>query len=310
MTKKIVTIGGGSGQSSLLRILKNINDIEISSVVTMSDSGSATGELIKKYNCLPTGDVVKCLIALARDEEGAKILLQRIKSDNILNRHYLANFALMSMADFCGDFLEAVKAWEQILETKGKVLPVTTDHITLVAETETGEKIVGEAAIDINEDENRSKIADVFLESDNKKKIKANSEVLSALLKADFIFLSYGDLYTSIIPNLLVPGVVESINKSKAKLVYLVNLETKEGETDGFEGEDFVLKLEKYLKRKIDIILTHENEQKNLVSFSYDTVWQDRIIIKKDLIAENATKLKRDSEKMKQAIEQIIDKNL
>lgn len=308
MNKKIVTIGGGHGQSSLLQFLKKINGVDITAIVSMFDNGSSTGELMKKYNCLPTGDIVKCLVALAKEEELIrKFFLKRIKASNVLDRHYLINFALVGMDNFSGDFIKSLEALSDILEVQGKVLPVTIDKADLVAELEDGSIIEGETNIDIPEIGDRARIKNINISRET----KLLDQARIALEEADYIILTYGDLYTSLLPNFLVNGMRDSIINSKAKIIYFPNIITKKGETDNFQGEDFALEVEKYLGKKIDIIIANNQEPKppfegEFVKFNSSDDWEGRSIIQANLLDPLGTGHKRDKIIMKEILEKIL----
>lgn len=251
---KLVTIGGGTGQFALLSALKNIPDIEISAIVSMVDSGGSTGKLRDEYGVLPPGDVLKCLIALSPYKDARNILQTRFQTGKLKN-HNAGNMLLVFLSQYLGnDFLSAVEELGKILNIKGKVLPVTTDKATLVAELDNGQMIFSESEIDLRSQS--GKIKKTFLVP-HSGKMEINPEAKTAIEKADYIFIGPGDLFTSITPNFLVPGVAESFRKTKAKIVYVLNIMTKYAETNDFTAKDFVEKIEKYLGRCVDVVLAN-----------------------------------------------------
>lgn len=256
---EIVTIGGGSGQFILLSALKEIKGINITAIVAMSDSGGSSGLLRDKLGVLPPGDILKCLIALSPYKEARAILQSRFPKGT-LKGHNPGNMLLSQLSTFTNDFPLAVQAMGEILNIKGRVFPVTTDRNTLTAELSDGNRIFGESAIDVPRGQNRATIKNVFLVPHHCDEIQVYPPVLDAIRKANFILLGPGDLYTSIIPNLLVPKVADAIKESEAWLMYLVNIMTKYGETNDFKAIDFILKLEEKIGRSVDLAMLNNTK--------------------------------------------------
>lgn len=258
---KLVTIGGGAGQYVLLSGLRDLKGVEITSIVSMVDSGGSTGRLRDEFGVLPPGDALKCLLALSPNREFArKILLTKLKKENRLKGHNAGNMLITMFAQYAGNFPDGLEAMSEILNIKGTVLPVTTDRATLVAELADGEHIYGETEIDIPKTDKKRKIIRTFLVPHHSGSIKVYPPVLEAIKGADHIIVGPGDLYSSITPNFLVPGVAEEIRKSSAKLMYVVNIMTKFGESDKFTVNDFVGKIESMINRKLDHILVNNQE--------------------------------------------------
>ena len=182
---KVVTIGGGTGQFTLLSALKNIKNVELTSIVSMVDSGGSTGRLRDEYGVLPPGDILKCLIALSPYREARQILQTRFLFNEKLKNHNAGNLLLVFLSQYLGgNFVEAIDALGNILNIKGRVLPVTTDKATLVAELENGELVFSEAEIDTR---NKSeKIKRTFLVP-HSGKLEINSAAKEAIVNADFI---------------------------------------------------------------------------------------------------------------------------
>src|SRR6056297_458263 len=245
MSKKIVTIGGGSGQYVLLSGLRDLVDFEVTAVVSMVDSGGSTGRLRDELGILPPGDILKCILALSPHRDSVRHLLQkRFRSNPKLAEHSVGNMLLTMLSQYCNDFTQGVKALGEVLDIKGEVLPVTTDKATLVAELTDGSWLYGESAIDVPRGNQREKIKKTFLVPHHSETIQVYPRVLEAIKEADYIILGPGDLYTSIIPNVLVKGVKEELGRAKAELIYLANIMTKFGETENFTAKDFMEKIE------------------------------------------------------------------
>jgi len=253
---KIITIGGGTGQFTLLSALRELADIDITAIVSMVDSGGSTGKLRDEYGVLPPGDILKCLIALSPYKEAREILQSRFSVHDRLRGHNAGNLLLTFLTQYLSNnFVEATKALGEILAVKGKVLPVTTDKATLVAELEDGRHVYSESAIDVGR-EKRGKIRKTFLVP-HTGHLEVSAEALAEIAAADFIIIGPGDLYTSVIPNFLVPGVREAIEKSAAKLIYIANIMTKFGETHGFTVRSFVDEVERHLGKRVDALVAN-----------------------------------------------------
>jgi len=254
--KNVVTIGGGSGQFTLLNSLRLIPNINITAVVSMADSGGSTGILRDQYGVLPPGDVLKCLIALSPYEDARAILQTRFSKHSLLHNHNAGNFLLTFLSNHTGgDFPAAIEAIGEILKIQGRVIPVTIDKVTLVAELTNGEHIYGEQAIDTRRKNGYIGIKRVTL-IPHHGSIAVYPPAVEALKEADYIIVGPGDLFTSIIPNFLVKEVSRAVEKnSKARYIYIMNLLTKYGETHDFTPSDFFKTISYYIKRKFDTVL-------------------------------------------------------
>lgn len=256
--KNIVTIGGGTGTYvSLSGLKKYVDTVSLTAVVTTADSGGSTGRLVDQFGYLPVGDVRMALAALARSDTEPNMLRELFlyrfeRGEAGLKGHNLGNLLLVALADLSGSEAEAIQAASRILNVAGVVLPVTEQHITLVAEYENGTKVHGEANIDTHpKDAQTTPIVSVSLESN----APAYPPVLKAIREADIVVLGPGDLYTSIIPNLLVEGVSDALQKTEGRLVYVANLMTKCGQTDSMSVTDHVQAITKYIGRTPDTVL-------------------------------------------------------
>src|SRR3990170_4224119 len=249
---KIVVFGGGTGIFNLLRGLKRYTS-NIVAIVTMMDSGGSSGRLRDEFGHLPPGDVRQALVALSPDDRSSLTLRQlfnyRFSKGEGLEGHTFGNLFITALSEITGGTDKAIREAGRILGIRGVVYPVTLTHSNLVARLEDGSEIVGETNIDIRKEKPGVKIDYVYLDP----KAYAYPEVLKEIDTADVIVLGPGDLYTSVIPNLLVEGIAESINYSRAKKVYICNLMTKHGESDSFAASDFVREIRTYLENgKLD----------------------------------------------------------
>lgn len=321
--KKIVTIGGGSGQFILLSGLRELDDTHTTAIVSMVDSGGSTGRLRNELGILPPGDILKCIMALSPYQTAGRcIMLKRFKKDSRLAGHSAGNMLLTMLSRYTGDFPASVAALAEILEVEGTILPVTIDRATLVAELMDGNRIYGEEAIDRPLETLREKIKDVFLVPHHHAAISAYPPVLDAIEAADYIFIGPGDLYTSIIPNLIVPGVKQALQQTEAKIYFFVNIMTKFGETHQFSGKDFVVKLEACLGRHLDGHIANATKPSRKILDIYceqksdfvhidrtDPFWEDRNLHLVDLLDTKEMTARHDPEKLCQIITKIISRS-
>lgn len=228
---RIVAIGGGTGLSALLRGLKKCTPY-ITAVVTVADDGGSSGRLRKDYGMLPPGDIRNCILALADVEPVMERLLQYRFRDGELRGHSVGNLLIAALTDLSDGFQPAVHALSDVLAITGKVYPVTEDNVALRAQFRDGSCTEGESAIPLASIERRVGIERIGLMPENPRPLP---EVLAAIAEADAVVLGPGSLYTSVIPNLLVPGMSEAIHNSRAACVYIANIMTQPGETDGYD---------------------------------------------------------------------------
>lgn len=315
----IVTIGGGSGQFALLSGLRSLALFNISAVVSMMDSGGSTGRLRDELGILPPGDILKCILALSPHQDIARsILLKRFTADRRLIGHNAGNMLLTMLSRYTGSFPSGISALAEILDVRGQILPVTIDRATLVAELTDGSRVFGERAIDTPRGTQREKIRDVYLVPHHSDAISVYPPVLNAISQADYIIMGPGDLFTSIIPNLIVPGLMEAICRSSAPLLFVINIMTKFGETNNFEAFDFVEKLEQHTGRRIDGVIynTRKPEEKLLHQYSRQKSefvkidkdhpdWGDRNIYVADLLETSGGIIRHHSYKLAKVIERI-----
>ena len=240
--ENIVVIGGGTGLFTILKGLKK-HRVELSAIVTMMDNGGSSGVLRDEFGTLPPGDIRRCLVALSDSPETMKELLQyRFHRGTGLKGHTFGNLFLTVLKEITGSDENAIKEAERLLNIRGHVIPVTHDDVQLCAELDNGTKVRGESIIPLKG--RKQKIKRVYL----RPHARISRDALKTITFADLIVLGPGDLYTSIIPNLLVEGVLETIEKSDARKVFVCNLATKHGETDGFHLSNFIQIMQTYLQ--------------------------------------------------------------
>lgn len=230
---KVVAIGGGTGLSMLLRGLKK-EPLDITAIVTVADDGGSSGMLREELRIPPPGDIRNVLVALSETEPMFEKLLQhRFQNGNGLSGHSLGNLLIAALTSITGDFVKGIRELSHILNVKGSVLPAANQSIILGAVMKDGTVVKGESQIP----KANKQISRVYLEPEN---IEPLPESLQAIREADLIILGPGSLYTSVLPNLLVPQIADEISRSKAKKVYICNVMTQRGETDDFSASDHV----------------------------------------------------------------------
>lgn len=318
--QKLVTIGGGSGQFALLSGLRDLKSIDITAIVSMVDSGGSTGRLRDELGILPPGDVLKCVLALSPQRDIIRtLLLKRFAGDSRLKGHNAGNMLLTMLAEYTGSFPTGVESLAEILDARGTILPVTVDRATLVAELTDGSRIYGQQAIDIPRETQREKIRDIYLVPHHGDTISVYPPVISAIKDADHIIIGPGDLFTSIIPNLLVQDVKEAFKKTSAKIYYIINIMTKFGETHNFTGYDFVRKIEEHIGRRVDGIIYNNKKPEKTILDNYrkqkaefvaidenGTLWENRTIFMSDLLSDAGGIVRHDSKKLALLIKDII----
>ena len=255
--KKIVTIGGGTGQYNLLRGLKNY-DVDLSAIVSIVDTGGSSGELRTSFGVLPPGDIRNCLLALTDDFrlKDLKGLFEYRFSEakgTGLSNHSMGNLILTALNKKHGNLGDATKVAASILDIKGKVLPVSIENTNIYAKTQSGKILEKEEKISYGDFEER--IKDLWL----KPKAHIYGDAAKEIREADLIVICPGLLYTSIIPNFLVEGFKKAIEASNAKICYVCNLVSGKG-TSGFNVEDFIQEIEKYLGKELDYVICNKKK--------------------------------------------------
>jgi uncharacterized cofD-like protein len=248
---RIVAIGGGTGLSSLLRGLKTYTS-NLYAIVTVADDGGSSGRLRDEYRILPPGDFRQCLIALADAEPLMKQLFDHRFKEGSLNGHSFGNLFIMAMADVTGNFEHALRESGKVLAVKGTIVPSTLQDVTLVASIN-GHTVEGESKIPMQ----NAPITRVFLKPDG---AQVNPEAAQAILNAELVVIGPGSLYTSILPNLLVEGMVEAIKASPALKVYICNLASQRGETDGYDVDDYLRVIREHVGSNLfDFVVVNSN---------------------------------------------------
>ena len=258
---KIVCLGGGIGTVQMLRGLR-LYTHNITGIVSMADDGGSGGRLRRLYSIPPPGDLINCLAALSNAEPLLLELLTYRFKGGALDQQSAGSIFLTSLEQVTGSFEAAITAAAQLLEVRGEVLPVTLDNVQLCAELEDGTKLHGEKNIDVPNGM-RASISRTWLEPE----ANINPKAQAAFAKADLIVIGPGDLYTSLIPNLLVKGVPEAITQSRAKKIYIGNLMTKYGETQNFGAEDFVRAIEEHLSLDHAVFNTRKPAENVLLEY-------------------------------------------
>ena len=316
--QKIVVVGGGSGSSNILRGLKK-HDVDLTAIVTMFDSGGSTGLLRSELGYPSLGDLRQCLVALGDDRHDTKrfgeALQFRFGSKTSVNGHNVGNLLLAALTSLSGDLEKAIDDIGSLLHVSGRVIPVALDQAELCAELEDGKFIQGESNIDLRGTV-LPRIVRVFLSEE----VDANPNAIQAISEADAIVFGPGDLYTSIIPNLLPTGMTEAIASSKATKLFLCNLMTKRGETDDFKASDFLKVMTNYLGRDcLDWFIVNSERPDEYIEKSY--ISERAFFVEPDLdavkrlvkgvrvlpLATCETSLRHDPEKTAKAVLDAID---
>ena len=265
--KKVTIFGGGTGMSTLLKGLKEF-PLDITSIVSVCDDGKSTGKLRKEFNIPAMGDIRRVMISLSETEPlMEKLLNYRFSSNSELNEHTVGNLLLTAGTQITGNLSDGIKSISKVLNLKGKVIPFSEDNIVLSAIMEDGSIVNGEHYIT----ESPLKIKKVYYE----KEPEICDEVFDSIDESDLIILSMGSLYTSIIPNLLSKKIIEKLDKTSAKIMYVCNMVTQPGETDDFKVSDHLKILNSYLgAHKIDIVVANTGSIDKEIAEKYSTLEQ------------------------------------
>ncbi len=276
MALKLACIGGGSGLSALLSGIKQYADLHcaedsiidldsLAAIVTVSDDGGSSGRLVEEFDVLPPGDIRRLLFTLSDADELAGLFEYRFSSNGELGGHTIGNILLTALTELKGNFPKAIQAASRLLSVRGQIIPVTLDYTVLCAELADGEIVRGESTIPTRE--NREPIKRVFFEPRENGKThhppgelyecQAHETAIDALLSADVIIIGPGSLYTSIMPNLVIKGIVDAIQRSDAMKIYVCNVMTQPGETDGYAVTDHVNALFDHAKIALQYVLVN-----------------------------------------------------
>lgn len=264
-SKKIVVMGGGTGTFTVLTGLKHY-PVDLSAIVSIADNGGSTGILRDELGVLPPGDTRQCLVALSAGDDVLRSLFNYRFTEGSLSGHNFGNLFLSALEKVSGDPLSAVREAHRILNVKGRVIPVAAKATHLFAELEDGKVIEGEHAIDEMEGE-RAPIARCFLSP----AVDANQEAIMAIEQADAVVIGPGDLYTSLMPILLVNGIPEALAHTRARRIYVLNLVTKHGETDGYSASMYTDVIAKAIApAPVDAVLVNTERPPESILERYD----------------------------------------
>ncbi|MUK89109.1 uridine diphosphate-N-acetylglucosamine-binding protein YvcK [Ornithinibacillus sp. L9] len=310
---RIVVIGGGTGMPVLLRGLKNL-PIHLTALVTVADDGGSTGRIRNEMAIPAPGDIRNVIAALSEVEPMIIQLFQhRFSIGNGLSGHSMGNLLLAAMTSITGDFYTGIKEISRVLNVKGEIIPISNENLTLHAEMEDGSIVAGESNIPLA----NKRIQRVFLDPED---VKPLPNAIKAIDEADLVVISPGSLFTSIMPNIIIPKIDEAIRRSKSKVVYVCNVMTQAGETTGFSAADHVQAIYNHVGEGcIGSIIVHNEPidreirdlyaEENAAPVVYDT---DRLlnmglkIIEGDIIDHNRSTLRHDTTKIAKLLYSLI----
>lgn len=307
---KIVAIGGGTGLSTLLRGLKDYTS-NLTAIVTVADDGGSTGRLRQEFGVVAPGDIRQCIAALAESEPLMSRLFQyRFGGGTGLEGHSFGNLFIVAMSEVTGNFETAIHEASRVLNVRGAILPSTLEDVTLSARTHENELVYGEHNIS----ERGSGIREVFL---NPRSAEAHPDAVHAILEADLVVIGPGSLYTSVLPNLLVDGIRKALAASTAMRIFICNVATQHGETDGFSVADHLLAIERHAgKGIIHAVLANNN-----IAPALPEAWRSRAVpvsnngmdafagvtlIEADVVAEQ-NRYRHDPEKLAATVVRMYD---
>ena len=312
--KKVVVIGGGHGQSAILRGIKKIEEIDITAIVTVADDGGSTGRLRRHFHIPAMGDIRNVLISLGESETLLATLMDyRFESsgdtDEDVMGHNLGNLILTAMTQSCGSFMESITTLCKVLNVRGDIIPATSQVITLFARMQDGTIVRGESNIpNIS-----NRIREVFYEE----KVSATPAAIEAILNADVVVLGIGSVYTSILPNLIIPEIKEALEKSKAKVVYYCNAMTQPGETDGYSLEDHVEAF-RHHGSDVDMVVMADDEipdeilQRYHDEGSIEVKMKENVhdyeVMKCSLLDFSRSLVRHDSDKIRESLQLILER--
>ena len=305
MKRKVVVLGGGTGSSTLLRGLKEF-PLDITAIVSVCDDGNSTGVLREEFSIPAVGDIRRVLVALSETEPLVmKLFNYRFRTTSDLDGHTVGNLLLTASSEITGNLSDGIEALSKVFNLKGKVVPLTEDNVVLMGEMSDGVIIEGE--------HNITKYGKHIKRVYYKEEPIPTQEAVKALEEADLIVLSMGSLFTSVIPNLICDGIIQAIDRSNAKIMYVCNMVTQPGETEDFKVSDHVKFLNQYLgKHKVDVVLANNGkidiemakryeslEQKDAVELDMETtsslveqvIADDYVTVKNNLLRHNVLKL-------------------
>lgn len=267
MKRKVVVLGGGTGLSALLRGLKEF-PVDLTAIVSVCDDGRSTGVLREEFSIPAVGDIRRVLVALSETEPLVMELFNyRFHTTSDLDGHTVGNLLLTASSEITGNLSDGIEALSKVFNLKGKVVPLTEDNVVLMGEMADGSVVEGEHNITVN----RNAIKRVYY----KEEPVPTKEAIHALEEADLIVLSMGSLFTSIMPNLICAEIVNAIDRSKGKLMYVCNMMTQPGETDEFKVSDHIKLINQYLgKRKVEVVVANDGKIEEEMARRYESLEQ------------------------------------
>lgn len=321
--KKIVVIGGGTGTVAVLLGLKQFSDYQLSVIVSMTDDGGSNAVVRDEFGLLPLSDVRKSIIALAENDSQLlrELFTYRFSKGDGLSGHTLGNLMMMAAADISGSEEAAIKRLSVLFNVKGQVIPVTLEQTSLVAEYASGTRVKGEHLIDEPE-QDVGRIKELSLSV----LVKANPAAIKAIQTADVIVVGPGDLYTSTLANIIVPGIAEAIQNSAAQVIFVNNLMTKRGQTQGMAASDLLAEVTRYVGRVPNYTVVHKGQFAPIILEKYavrgeypieDNLPKNTIVVRADLASDTETKrdvgdtlvrslIRHDAQKLAQTLRTII----
>ncbi len=321
-------MGGGTGTFVMLTGLK-VYPYHLSAIVTMSDSGGSNKRIRDEFGMLPTSDIRQCFVALSEEKGRAgllrKLFMYRFEKGNGISGMTFGNLFMAALSDIVGSQEEAIRQTGKVLRIAGSVIPVSFSHTNLFATYEDGHTVDEEHLIDEPVHDGTLRITKMTL----KPRPKANPHAIQAIAQADIITIGPGDLYTSLLPNLLVPGIAEAIKKSKAKKVFVLNLMTKYGQTYNITAKGHIKIMEKYLGKTLDYIVVNDAQYPKAVLQKYKKLKEFPVVddlsekdyyrvIRKPIVAEQLIEksqadtlvrslIRHDDSKLAKVITEIIE---
>ena len=294
---KITVIGGGTGSTTVLEGLKKKKDLDLNVIVGMMDDGGSNAVVRDEFGLLPLSDLRKSIIALSQENENQmlrNLFTYRFSQGNGLKGHTLGNLLMIAMTEITGSEIEAIEMFKYFFSVTGNIIPVTLDKVHLVAEYDDGSKVVGEHLIDEPEDD--KKIVKFYFDN----KAQAYQGAVDTIMSSDYIIIGPGDLYTTTLANIIVDGIPQALQKTKAKLIFISNLMSKKGQTRGLTLESMLSLVEGYIGRKFDYVLVNngripQKAYKRYIKqgehiFKDDIKKNGREIIRADLVANSVIK--------------------
>jgi uncharacterized cofD-like protein len=294
---KITVIGGGTGSTTVLEGLKKKKDLDLNVIVGMMDDGGSNAVVRDEFGLLPLSDLRKSIIALSQENENQmlrNLFTYRFSQGNGLKGHTLGNLLMIAMTEITGSEVEAIEMFKYFFSVTGNIIPVTLDKVRLVAEYDDGSKVVGEHLIDEPEDD--KKIVKFYFDN----KAQAYQGAVDTIMSSDYIIIGPGDLYTTTLANIIVDGIPQALQKTKAKLIFISNLMSKKGQTRGLTLESMLSLVEGYIGRKFDYVLVNngripEKAYQRYIKqgehiFKDDIKKNGREVIRADLVANSVIK--------------------